>query len=445
MPLVEKSAEEMAAGVAAMQADLLQELRRHGVGENTIGVLGHFKFDSIKKFQCFGTSEDNVRESCGLLGLKATAIEELSEIASITATWNALKAYQAVEDKTRADNKMLGLPNKLRPSEYATVRQQYERSLGGKVEDVRLPGAPIIEWLEKEVEEGEFVAPRLSELPSRKEVMEAAANIGKQDTLGLAVTITATGNRISVPSRVKVPMPANPEELRERIGLLAAGVEFFKIKQPEIKAYQKVNEATWTAHLNYILGPKVRGKQVSDNEGNIVKTPAWPLIINYEQAIRARAAELMNEGHSDNDFHPMRMEIALKVAREDQELRTEVFLERLHLQQDGSERRRKGGKKGEPGSSNDHEVGRKGGGKGKGGRTPPVKKPVKEKGGGKKGAGKGRGAGANKRLQTSHNGKPICFAFNNKGEGCKDGKNCARSHVCQMCQGDHPLHECPGA
>lgn len=121
MPLISKTNE-------AMHADLVHELRRHGVEESTIGVLRIYKFDSVKKFQCFGTTEDGVRTSCELLGLKATAIEELSEIASITAAWNALKAYQAVEDKTRADNKMMGLPNKLRPAEYAAVRQAYERT-----------------------------------------------------------------------------------------------------------------------------------------------------------------------------------------------------------------------------------------------------------------------------------------------------------------------------
>ena len=41
------------------------------------------------------------------------------------------------------------------------VRQAYEKVQGGKVEEVRLPGAPIVEWLEKEMEEGEFSAPRM--------------------------------------------------------------------------------------------------------------------------------------------------------------------------------------------------------------------------------------------------------------------------------------------
>ena len=201
--------------------------------------------------------------------------------------------------------------------------------------------------------------------------MEAAANGGKNDALGLAVTITATGNRISMPSRVKVPMPANPEEIRERIGLLAAGIDFFKLKQPEVKAFQKVNDTTWTAHLNYILGPKVRGKEVHDNDGHVVKKPSWPLVLNYEQAIRAQAALLMNEGNSENGFQPLPMEEALKLAREDKELRSEIFLERLHLQSGNGERKGPG-RKGAASSSHGGDGGKKGDGK----KGKPVRKPT---------------------------------------------------------------------
>ena len=109
-----------------------------------------------------------------------------------------------------------------------------------------------------------------------------------------------------------------------------------------------------------MLGPKVRGKQVHDNDGNVVKTPAWTLVLNYEQAIRARASLLMNEGSPENEYQPMAMEEALKAARECQELRTEIFLERLHLQQDSSETRKKGGRKGEASSGHDWEGGKKG-------------------------------------------------------------------------------------
>ena len=100
--------------------------------------------------------------------------------------------------------------------------------------------------------------------------MGAAANVGKQDTLGLAVTITASGNRINMPTKIKIPTPLDPEAMQQRIGLPAAGIDFFKIKQPEAKAFLKVSEATCAAHLNYVLGPKVLGKQVFDNDGNLV-------------------------------------------------------------------------------------------------------------------------------------------------------------------------------
>ena len=69
--------------------------------------------------------------------------------------------------------------------------------------------------------------------------------------------------------------------------------------------------------------PQVTGEAGFDNDGNMTKAPAWGGILNYEQAIRARAAPLMNEGRPGNDHQPMAMEQALKMARECQALRTE--------------------------------------------------------------------------------------------------------------------------
>ena len=186
MPLAEKTPEQVVSGIAKLEPELLAELRRQGTSDLASSVLGAAGFTTVRKFQCFGTSEDGVRTSCALMGLKPESIEELSEIASLCATWMALKAYQSAEDKTRADNKMLGLPNHLRSSEYTAVRQAYERSLGGgeKVADSRLPGAAIIEWLERETEEGEYTAPRLSDIPSRKEMMEAAEGTSKMRYTG---------------------------------------------------------------------------------------------------------------------------------------------------------------------------------------------------------------------------------------------------------------------
>ena len=68
-------------------------------------------------------------------------------------------------------------------------------------------------------------------------------------------------------------------------------------------------------------------------------------------------------------------------------------MERLHLQQDSSETRKKGGRKGEASSGHDWEGGKKGGGK----KGPPVKKvSQKEKGAATKRGRQGQGEGGSK-------------------------------------------------
>ena len=76
-------------------------------------------------------------------------------------------------------------------------------------------------------------------------------------------------------------------------------------------------------------------------------------------------------------------------------------------------------------------------------------------GGGNNGGGSsgGRGGGSSKKkpsLDTDYNklkvkfgGKPICFKWNNRSEGCMQG-DCGMAHVCQYClSSDHPRFQCP--
>ena len=39
-------------------------------------------------------------------------------------------------------------------------------------------------------------------------------------------------------------------------------------------------------------------------------------------------------------------------------------------------------------------------------------------------------------------GKPICFAFNDKSNPCTKTK-CSFLHVCGRCFKDHPMYQCP--
>ena len=64
--------------------------------------------------------------------------------------------------------------------------------------------------MDLDLEEGEFRALRLTELPSKKEISDA--NSEKQDAQGVAITLTASGARIYQSAKIKVPPPRDPEE-----------------------------------------------------------------------------------------------------------------------------------------------------------------------------------------------------------------------------------------
>ncbi len=260
----------------------------------------------------FGSTEAIVEKNCGLLGIKSDTIEGVAQIASLQAAWASVRIFQVAQEKANAENRLMGIPNAVRSSDYTTMKLSYER-LHEKTPDARLPGITLIERLEAEIEEGVFTAPHLNEIPSKAEVTEASK--AKNDSLGLAITFTSTGAKMTQPVRVKLNMPSCTEELRDRIRLLEAAVEFIKIRSPLSAIFSSSNAKVWKDHLEYILGPKVRGRTCNDMQGKVAKVPEWELILHYEYAIRAKACELMNEGDQDNGNKPMDIALAMKTAR----------------------------------------------------------------------------------------------------------------------------------
>ncbi len=163
----------------------------------------------------FGRTEEGVKRSCGLMGLKAEdgpGIESFAQIAGIQAAWSAVKIYHTAQDKAHAENKIMGTPSSMKVSEYTSMIMSYERA-HGKITEARLPGVTFLERLEAETDDGEYIAPHLHEIPSKEEVAEASKN--KTDSLGLAVTFTTTGAKSSQPVRVKLAMPTTTEQVRE--------------------------------------------------------------------------------------------------------------------------------------------------------------------------------------------------------------------------------------
>jgi hypothetical protein len=233
-------------------------------------------------------------------------------------------------------------------------------------------------------------------------------------------------------------MPTTTEHFRDRIKLLSSAMEFMKIRFPTSGIFATSTKEVWNDHVDYVLGPKVLERVVKDSEGRVVKTPSWHLVLQYEYAIRKRACEFMNEGSKATANRPMDMASAILAARECPELRHDEFIEKLSLESSRG-----------ASSSNQGAVATHGGGerykKQKSDRYKAKAVPNKVKGTGKGAGGgpkdknkKGKGKGVKNALATKHEGKQICFAFNNND--CKG--NCNREHICQICFGKHPLKDC---
>ncbi len=105
------------------------------------------------------------------------------------------------------------------------MRLAFEKSHGKAVE-ARHPGITIIELMEVDLEAEEFSTPQLNEIPSRDEAV--ATSKGKSDAVGLSVTFSTNGAKLSQPIKVKLMMPHSTEEFRDRFRLLFAAIEFIK-------------------------------------------------------------------------------------------------------------------------------------------------------------------------------------------------------------------------
>lgn len=424
MPIAEIAAQDALNLAALMSPDLAAELRRQQVSEPLLATLSKAGFRTVRKFQMIVHSEQNLEEVAGMFGLDRKVMEDFSDICSLKAAWASVRVYQQKEDAVRAETKLLGMINPMKPSDYTATRMAYER-LHGKQESHKLPGPGIIDAMEAHLEEGWVKPPRLHELPSREEADKALD--GKTDTNGFSMTWAASGVNVTQPVKVKQAPPRNTEEFRERMQLLCTAISYLQIGHPTNAIWESSSEAVWAAHVEYFFGHKVRGKEVKDTKGVVRKTPSWDLVMLYEQAVRDKAAELMNEGTTANGS---RYDIAadLKAARECSETRTWEFIEKFQMEPAGSSKDRDTPRP-------DKTLVRT-----KRSRSREVIQPKKKvKGAGKQ--TKGAPPANNQALHPKQLGNPIRFKYNRKSVCTRT--SCSMAHVCQVCLGKHSMETCP--
>ena len=369
-------------------------------------------------------------------------LESMALVAKLQVVWATTTAYQVAKETDDAEKRVLGMTREMKPADYTVLRLQYEQLVKSKKKKQDLPGKTILENMNQELEDGEFRAPRLIEIPSQAEVEQAIDD--RTDSHGVAGFQTSTGIRVSQNIKVKIPPIEDPEEYRTRINLLAAAVEFTKIKNPAYAILETADAEMWSDHKEYILGEKVRLKETKRDNVIIVRKPTWDLVLQYEQAIRQRAAELMNEGTEENGKKPMDIKRAFLAAQKCEETRREHFLDPLHLQQVVGHHKNKTGASFNKFGEEDFPLGKRqrNGKHDKEVRDFASKQGGKpDKGKGKKGKGKGKGGKLPKgvNLANTYQKKQICYGYGTST--CKANK-CKMLHICQICFGQHPWMEC---
>ena len=212
-----------------------------------------------------------------------------------------------------------------------------------------------------------------------------------------------------------------------RIDLLAAATEFSAIKNPQVLALTTATREMWDTHKAYVLGREVRQKEVKDDSDRVVHTPSWNLVLNFDYALRSRAAELMNEGWDKNGNKLMDIAAAMAAARKCEDTRREHFLDKLHLQYIG---------RGTPGAASSQSNGDTPWGHptkrkkeqeaikiAKKEKEKPPKIAKKEKGETTKGKGKGK--------ETKlPNGKTLATSHDGKQTAAKNARGARNAHAC---------------
>ena len=257
-----------------------------------------------------------------------------------------------------------------------------------------------------------------------------------------------TGVFKSMKTKSTVPMPANSEELRHRLQLMAASWVFVASQQtqnPFLKDVVDQAPVVFGHYADDLLGERVWKLTAKGPDGAEVAGPNWAMLLTYEYEIRCDAANRMME-----DGTPLLK--ALREAWNDGTVKDLFFLTPLKLggtkrstpdtpglpgaglPGQGPGKRRRGGRRGQQQQQQQQQV-QPGAGKGPGKGKPGKGKPGKGK------AGKGKSKAPKGCAQRTPENKMICYAFNTR-RGCQLAV-CNFEHVCGVCfAAGKPMWDC---
>jgi hypothetical protein len=370
-------------------------------------------YSSIRTFIGIDDSRPEVRVAFQqLLTLNPAVPAERLSLALLLSVWETATLYHTKESQLRAEAKVMGITRPASTQERTAMRRMVEQRYG-RLPTAETPSASYVSDKLEECEQNEPHAARLDEVLSLDDLEE--------QTLGAG--LDSTGKVHIVRRRGKIHLPSTPEELRTRLRVEANLWLMMQVKFPNRPWLANLTQLDFAKYTDYFLGKRVHGIEIA---GGAVRPP-WELILSYE--FECRKFLFLQVREENENIHDLLEAVVRNV-----ELKQLHFLTALAIspkrtktleagdawREDKKARKKK--KKSEAALAG-------GSGKGKDG-----------KGKGKKGD-KGKGGGKSTLEWNTPDGRPICFAYNDKG--CAGG--CGRVHICRVkgCGASHPMQEHP--
>ncbi len=286
MPLLEITAEEARAGIAALGNDLACLLTDFSVGMEVRAVLGHIGLVSITDLTNYETDELRFREAMVKdIGLELDGPKSRISMGRLVEAWksgrNRLKAHDDEAAIARAQGRAAPLPE----TTFSSMRRGWQ-SLNGDRGDHVFPSRFYVNRRLRQLETGELLAEKLSEVVT---VLEGG---DEEDDREVDLIVTATALRAQRKT-VTVASPSNPEQLRHRVDLMQIHWDLVLARHSDRRLFVACDRGVWDRYVKHLLGDEVyqyraRGQGLQ-----------WNDLLEYEFRIRSKAIEWVNKGEKN--------------------------------------------------------------------------------------------------------------------------------------------------
>jgi hypothetical protein len=408
MPVGPLSEEEKKAAGEAAGADLRFLLAKEGIKEELQLKLFHVGVTSVARLAAFADSVEDLKAV-----LKSdfeldptTSLAARVELAGAICAFSAAVARSAKVHEIEGELDARQLTKPLPVGDLIAMKRAYE-TRWHPLDDKDTPAAGYLESKLKELERGELRAETLATVCSREE----------EEPDVLRAQLTVSGSLAIQRGSTKVDLPAGPEALRRRIGLLGNGLMMLGFRHTNRSELDGLTPQLFHDYVSYLLGDFVFNLMARNPAGEPVSAPAWSQVLHYELSIRKHAWKLVED-------KSLTFAAALKAAMNDPTVKERHFTTPLALQAAAAGPAKRTWASSQEDSTSEAKKGKKG-------NTKGSKKD--------KGVGKGKHHGAT----TTPDGQPICFSYNAKGSRCTHAQ-CKFAHCCSICFGAHPAFKCKG-